>query len=180
MVELGEKSPCADVLPVQIGSLSIEEVAFEPLTSLSAFGDASAFAKALEAAHGVSWPKPGDTSSNGNVRCIWFGRGEALLTGVQPAAELAQHGAVVDQSDAWAVVDLDGAGAVDVLARVTPLDLREGVFAVGQTARSQIVHMSASITKFEENRFRLMVFRSMAHTLVHDLKQAMAAVASRR
>lgn len=162
-----------------IGSVSVEEVAAGPMTSLCAFGDASALAAALEAAHGVKWPAPGETSTKGDVRCIWFGRGEALLMGAQPSAKLATHGAVVDQSDAWAVVDLQGAGAVDVLARLVPVDFRDAVFDVGQTARSQIVHMNASITKIAANRFQLMVYRSMAGTLVHDLKQAMAAVAAR-
>jgi sarcosine oxidase subunit gamma len=39
--------------------------------------------------------------------------------------------------------------------------------------------MTASITRTGAESFLILVFRSMAATLVHDLKQAMAAVASR-
>jgi len=36
--------------------------------------------------------------------------------------------AVVDQSDGWAALRVTGAGAVDVLARLVPVDLRPQVF----------------------------------------------------
>jgi len=38
----------------------------------------------------------------------------------------------------------------------------------------------ASLTKTGENAFQIMVFRSMAETLVHDLKTAMEGVAAHR
>ncbi|NNK17291.1 MAG: sarcosine oxidase subunit gamma [Sulfitobacter sp.] len=179
MVELKETSPCAGLLPLNIGSVTLEEMTPGRLTSLSSYGNASDLSAALEAAHGCAWPKPNRSTGKDGSRCIWFGRGEALLVGPDADATLAKHGAVVDQSDAWAVVSLQGAGAVDVLARLVPVDLRDAVFKRGHTARSQLMHMNASITKLGSDQFMLMVFRSMAGTLVHDLKGAMAAVASR-
>lgn len=179
MVELREKSPCAELLPVTLGTVTAEENAVGPIASLSPFGDASGLAAALQEAHGVALPGVGETTVKGDLRCIWFGMREVLLMGVVPDPALRAGAAVVDQSDAWAVVDLHGRGAVDVLARLVPLDLRESAFAVGRTARTQVVHMSASITRVEKDCFRIMVFRSMAGTLVHDLAQAMAGVASR-
>ena len=98
------------------------------------------------------------------------------------AAHLATErevAALVDQSDAWAVVRLEGEGAEDVLARLVPVDLRLVSFPMGATARSKIGHMSGSVTRVGEDAFWLMVFRSMAETLVHDLKSAMEAVAAR-
>ncbi len=67
----------------------------------------------------------------------------------------------------------------DVLARLTPLDLRPKSFKTGMTQRSMIMHMQASITCLGKFRFRMMVFRSMAQTLVHDLTTAMKSVAAR-
>lgn len=176
MVELKQTSPCAGLLPISFGSVTVDEVDVGPLTSLSAIGDASG---ALQDAHGLTWPKPGETTQQGEVRCIWFGLREVLLTGAVPDVRLNEHAAVADQSDAWAVVQLHGAGSVDVLARLVPLDLRDAAFPPGRTARTQVQHMNASVTKMETNRFQIMVFRSMAGTLVHDLAQAMAGVASR-
>lgn len=76
-------------------------------------------------------------------------------------------------------MQLKGAGAVDVLARLVPVDLREDRFKRGHTLRTQLYHMSASITKTGADTFVILVFRSMASTLVHDMKTAMEAVAAR-
>lgn len=179
MVELKETSPCAGLLPLTIGTVTLDEMSPGELTSLSPFGDAVDLSAALEKAHGMAWPEPNRSTGKEGARCLWFGRGEALLVGPAPDATLAKHGAVVDQSDAWAVVSLKGQGAVDVLARLVPVDLRDGVMKRGHTLRSQVMHMNASITKLGPDHFMIMVFRSMAGTLVHDLKGAMAAVASR-
>ncbi|MGC1504370.1 MAG: sarcosine oxidase subunit gamma family protein [Sulfitobacter sp.] len=179
MVDLKEQSACAGLLPVSLGTVTVEEAAPEWMTCLSAFGDASGLAAVLEQAHGVTLPMPGRSSGKGGVRCLWFGRGEVLLTGAAPDADLEKHAAVVDLSDAWAVVSVSGADAVDVLARLVPVDLRVATFKRGHTARTQLGHMQASITRTGADMFQVMVFRSMAGTLVHDLKQAMAAVASR-
>lgn len=180
MVELNATDAFAGALPMTYGTVTVAALDLGAMTSLSPFGDASDLSGALEKAHGVTLPGPGESTVAGDVRCIWFGRGEVLLTGVPPSAELARHAAVVDQSDGWAVVSVEGADAVDVLARLVPLDLRDKAFPLGATARSQVLHMHGSITKRAADSFMIMVFRSMAGTLVHDLKQAMAAVASRR
>ena len=179
MVELKEASPCAGLLPISLGSVTLDEMTVGPMASLSPFGDASAVVTALQKAHGVGWPEPGRSTGTGDLRAIWFGHNEVLLMGTSPNVALGKSAAVVDQSDAWAVVSLTGVGSVDVLARLVPVDLRDSVFEVGYTARTSLGHMNASITKLGADHFMIMVFRSMAGTLVHDLKTAMAAVASR-
>ena len=86
---------------------------------------------------------------------------------------------MTDVSDGWCVVDISGPKVRDVLARVTPLDMRVKSFKMGMTQRSMLMHMQASISCFGKSKFRLMVFRSMALTLVHDLAMAMESVAAR-
>ncbi len=179
MGELKTVTACAGLLPLTMGKATLAETDAGHLTSLSPFGDGSEFLTALEKAHGIAMPKPNRSTGKDGARCIWFGRGEILLIGPAPDATLAKHAAVVDLSDAYACVELSGAAAVDVLARLVPVDLRASAFKRGHTLRSQLMHMSASITRTGADKFQIMVFRSMAHTLVHDLKQAMAAVASR-
>ena len=88
------------------------------------------------ALQGLGWPAPGQVIAQGSARAQWFGLDLALLIGAAPEAGLARHAALTDQSDAWAVLRLEGAGAGDVLARLTPLDLRESVFGTGRTARA--------------------------------------------
>ena len=180
MVELTEKSPCAGVLPIEHGSVTLEELPRAQLTALSPLADRQALSAALEAAHGMALPRPNRSTGKEGARCLWFGRDQYLLIGPDPDPALGAEAAVVDQSDAWAVVTLEGADAADVLARLVPVDLRAQDFKRGHTARTQLGHMHASITRTGPERFMILVFRSMAGTLVHDLRHAMAAVASRR
>ncbi|NNE53400.1 MAG: sarcosine oxidase subunit gamma [Sulfitobacter sp.] len=177
MAELRPMAPAAELLPLEIGDAKAEEINPGHLTSLTAIGDG--MGKALEKAHGMAWPAPNRAAGKEGARCLWFGLREVLLIGPAPNKTLGRHGAVVDQSDAWCAVTLEGAAAEDVLARLVPVDLRVAHFKRGHTVRSQVYHMNASITRVGQEKFMILVFRSMATTLVHDLKQAMAAVASR-
>ncbi len=102
------------------------------------------------------------------------------MIGIAPDASLGQHAAVVDQSDAWCAVSLSGGTAEDVLARLVPVDLRRAQFKRGHTVRTQVGHMMTSVTRTGPDSFMILVFRSMAVTLIHELKQAMQFVAARR
>ena len=177
MVDLIAKSPCDGLLPLTIGCVSVTEETPGAMTSLAPFrGREKELAAALKAAHGMSYPASGRATGKAGARAIWFSQGRVLLQGPGPDGSLAGFAAMTDQSDAWAVVRLEGAGAVDVLARLVPLDLRAGQFKRRHTARTNVVHMMASLTRTGENAFQIMVFRSMAETLVHDLKTAMEGV----
>ena len=181
MVDLVAKTPCDGLLPVTVGSVSLTETDAGVLTSLSVYnGKTAQLSEALSKAHGAALPSAGQSTLSETARVIWFGRAMALLAGPPPDASLSRHAALTDQSDAWAVVSLSGADAADVLARLVPVDLRFSEFAENQTIRSQIMHMNASITRTGSDSFLIMVFRAMAHTLVHELKTAMEGVAARR
>ena len=181
MVELVAKSACAGLVPLQIGEVALTEEVPGALTSLMPWrGQEAALGAALDSAHGLALPAPGRSTGKDGARLIWFGKGQYLLIGPAPDPALAAHAALTDQSDAWAVVRLEGAGAEDVLARLVPVDLRRAGFKRGHTVRSALQHMMTSITRLGPQAFQVMVFRSMAQTLVHDLKTAMEAVAARR
>ncbi|WP_372609656.1 sarcosine oxidase subunit gamma [Aquicoccus sp.] len=173
--------PCAGLLPLSIGTVTASEEPSCALTSIAPYrGQDGALSDALKKAHGMAWPKPGRMTGKAGARALWFGQGQALLVGPAPDAELARNAALTDQSDAWAMVRLSGAGAQDVLARLTPLDLRRGSFKRGHTARTEIAHMMGSLTRLGEEAFLILVFRSMAATLAHDLETAMQSVAARK
>ena len=181
MTDLIARTPCKGLLPLEIGEVSLTEVSAGALTSIAAFkGQDQALVKAMKAAHGLALPGPNRAVGKDGNRAIWFARGQVMLVGPEPDPKLGRHAALTDQSDAWAVVRLEGAGAVDVLARLVPVDLRKSQFKRGHTVRTQVMHMMASITRVGEMAFQVMVFRSMAETLVHDLKTAMEGVAARR
>tara|TARA_R110002020_G_scaffold67179_9_gene176508 strand:- start:39240 stop:39776 length:537 start_codon:yes stop_codon:yes gene_type:complete len=170
-------SPCAGLLPLTIGALTVAEADLGAITLITPFEGASR--DDMEHALGLPFPQPNQTMGDADRRMIWVGQGEALLIGQAPDPDLGRYAAVVDQSDAWAVVTLTGAGGDAALARLVPVDLRLRAFPVGATVRSLLGHMNASITRTGDNVFLIAVFRSMAATLVHDLETALAAVAAR-
>lgn len=180
MVELLAKTPCEGLLPITVGDVSLIEVLPVSLTMLTARkGRFEACSERLKSAHGMAMPKPNRATGTAAARAIWFGHDQVLLVGPAPNWSLQNEATVVDQSDAWAVVKLEGAGAEDVLARLVPVDLSMATFKRGHTARTMLGHMTVSITRVGEQAFQIMAFRSMAKTLVHDLQRAMESLAAR-
>ena len=157
----------------------IEVLPMRRLTMLMPGPDAGPLAEALMAQHGLALPAPAVSEGDAAAECLWFGRGQYLLAGPAPSPLLTGAATLTDQSDAWASLLLEGPLARDVLARLCPLDLRDAAFGQGATARSEIGHMAASVTRVAPEGFRLMVFRSMAETLLHELRTALEAVAAR-
>ncbi|NSX54653.1 sarcosine oxidase subunit gamma [Parasulfitobacter algicola] len=178
MVKLVAKAPCEGLLPFSYGTVSLSEVTYDSLTSVAPFvGKSKAVADVFKAA-GTPMPAVGRATGKDGQRAIWFGRGQVLLAGLTIEG-LEGLAAATDQSDAWAVVRLEGENADAILARLIPLDLDKGVFKRGHTARTQVQHMMASITRTGVQTFEIIVMRSMARTLVHELEVVMKAVAAR-
>lgn len=180
MGELTAKTAFADTLPVILGGLSCVETDLGRLTSVAPFaGQAPAVSKVLQSAHGLTFPMSNRATGAAGTRAIWFGRQAALLAGPAPAPGLSTLAALTDQTDAWAAATLSGPGAEDVLARLVPVDLRRAHFGEGHTVRSMLGHMNASVTRTGADSFLILVFRSMAGNLAHEVKEAMAAVVAR-
>ncbi|KIC47432.1 sarcosine oxidase subunit gamma [Ruegeria sp. ANG-S4] len=180
MDKLIAKTPCDGLLPLSVGTVKLSEEDVGAIHSISPYkGKQKAVSEAMKVAHGMAYPSANRSTGKAGARAVWFGPAHAMMMGPEPDPALSENAAIVDQSDAWAVVRLEGAGVEDVLARVVPVDLRKAQFKRGHTARTLLFHMTASITRVGENAFQIMVFRSMAGTLVHDLKRAMEGVAAR-
>lgn len=180
MVDLMEKSPCDGLLPVQHGGVTLSEVEMTRMTSLAPFkGQDKSLSVALKKAHGMALPGVNRATGKDGARAIWFGQAQVMLIGPDADASLAAYGAMTDQSDAWALVRLEGVGSEDVLARLVPVDVRQSTFKRGHTARTQLQHLMISLTRTGDNAFLIMAFRAMAKTLVHDLETAMQGVAAR-
>lgn len=180
MAELFASAPFAALLPLSVGSVELAAVDLGRLTLITPYKDReAALSKALQSAHDVALPAPNRTTGQAGCRVLWFALGQVMLAGPEPDPGLAEHAALVDQSDGWVTATLQGEGAEDVLARLVPVDLRAAIFKRGYTVRTQLQHMSVSITRTGAERFQIMVFRSMAKSFVHDLETAMEGVAAR-
>lgn len=174
MVDLRAKSPCAGKAPVRHGEVTLKELPFAQITSVAPFkGKAAAVSKALNASIGAGLPDTGRLLAGGTGEVFWAGQGQFFVTG---APVTSVEAAVTDQSDAWVTLDLDGARAGDVLARLCPLDLRG--MDEGDVARSLVGHIACVIIR-RSGGFEIMAFRSMAGTLWCELETAMQSVAAR-
>ena len=179
MASLLPLSPCDGLLPRHVGAIGLSEVLIDPIFVIAPFtGKADAVSAALEAAVGLRLPAPGASGRAGDVRVLWAGQDLTLLMGAPPP-DLAGLAAVTDQSDAWAIVAVEGAPVIDVLARLVPIDLREAAFAEGAVARTMLGHLTVGICRTGPQSFEIMAMRSMAATLVHDLCEAADSVAAR-
>ncbi len=177
MARLVAKTPFEGLLPMDAGAVSVTEVDPGAVTFIQPLkGKSGAVSAALSQAVGAGLPGPGEALTGREARLLWCGPGQALVLGARVAPEGA---VVVDQSDGWAVARIAGGDARRVLARLTPLDVRASVFIEGRTARTLLGHMTAQITPVGADAVEVMVFRSVAGTLAHDLRRAMEFVAGR-
>ena len=168
VVNLIAKSACAGLLPVTIGDVTLAEVDQGSMWSVSPFQGAEKDCVVALKRVGIAWPEVGQRNAN----AAWFGLDQVIVF----AQELPNlPAAVTDQSDAWAVVSVSG-NSQGVLARLVPVDLR---VPVGTVMLTLVGHMTAHVTCVAPDRFEVMVMRSMARTLVHDLTNAAEALAAR-
>ena len=163
----------------EIGGVRLTPVEEGQVSSIAPFkGKEAQVSAVLSKAVGIGFPEVNTCAEAEGVRLVWMGRGKAHLIGAAPP-DLAGLAAVADQSGAEAVLRVDGENAEDVLARLVPLDLRVSAFPVGSTARTQVAHMTASVSRLGDEAFELRVMRSMAGTLWHDVTRAARLLAER-
>ncbi len=172
MVKLIAKPATDGLLPLEIGEAILEDAQPEAITWVAPLNrKKSAVSRALG-----GFPGPGEVVEVKAGRALSVGPGQAMILGAPVTCDGA---AVVDQSDAWTVVALDGAASRDVLARLSPLDLRDSALPEGRTARTLIGHMTGSLTRVGAFRYEIMVFRSMTQTLIQEITRAITHVEAR-
>lgn len=176
MPSLIAKSPLEGTWPVTHGALTLAEVEPGRITSVSAPKVGRDLAAGLKAL-GVSFPQPNRMTGEGAVRMVWTGLGQAFLLGGDPAG--LSGAAMTDQSNGWACLRLEGAGADQALMRLVPLDLRLAAFPVGAAARTPLNHMQMILMRPAPDVFDIMVFRSMAKSAWHEVEEAMKRLAAR-
>ena len=125
--------------------------------------------KKMAAVLGVELPLQATTVSSGvNVTVYWMGPNEWLVhCGIGEVSELMEklsevmegiHHAVVDVSDYYTVLKLEGPDAAALLARGCPLDLDSTVFESGACAQTRFGHASVLLHKAEDaSSFRIQV-----------------------
>ncbi|EAR50672.1 sarcosine oxidase, gamma subunit family protein [Oceanicola granulosus HTCC2516] len=178
MVKLTALGPFDGLLPREIGGVTLTALDLGPAFSVAPYrGRAQEVSEALEAALGLPLPAPNRaTEAAGGARAVWTGPGQALVL-AQWLPDLP-GAAVSEQGDGLAALRAGGPAAETVLARLVPVDLRPRALEEGHTVRTLVGHMTASVTRTAQG-LEIMVFRSMAATLVDELVEAAEGVAAR-
>jgi len=174
VAKLVAKSPGEDVLPITIGPTCLSENLSHTITCVAPFkGQEQAVSATLTALVGTGLPGIGRMNHKADVRVAWSGLGQYFVFSPHKIGRDQVPGALIsDQSDAWACLTLDGASAQDVLARLTPIDVRDNSFKKGHVASSILGHISALFLRSGANRYDILVFRSMVQTATHEIMQA--------
>ncbi|MEO1540584.1 MAG: sarcosine oxidase subunit gamma [Pseudomonadota bacterium] len=178
MADLTPTTPCAGLgLPLDLGDVILVEVEPESITAITPFPSTRAAADAaLREKWGLGLPAPGETAKAGDDEIRWAGLDEVWFLGPgfrEVHDTLSGHAAITDVSDGWARLLLTGPASADVLRRLMPVD--PSALSPGQTVRTQLAHMMASVTA-RESGFEVMAMRSFAGSLVHDIEAAMRSV----
>ena len=149
-------------------------------------GDLGEIGGILAGIAGMAVPAAGRVESAGARAFAWMSPDEALL--MLPPDEVAEvlsaldaalagpHALAIDVSDARAVFRLDGAGWRDVLARLTPADLR--AFGPGIFRRTRLAQVAAAFWMPEPDAVDVLCFRSVGAYVRDLLENAVAAPAA--
>jgi sarcosine oxidase subunit gamma len=135
--------------PWRRGGITMRERAFLGHVNLRGDCGASAFAQGAAAALGGALPVvPNTVAAFAQRTVFWLGPDEWLVVcpGNDERALVAQferafsglHASVVGLSGGQTVLDLEGEGVRDLLARGCPLDLHPRVFGAGRCAQTHI------------------------------------------
>ena len=176
MINLVAKSPAEGMLPYTNAGCTLSELALGQMTSLAPFKGQNV---AIEKVLGAALPTPGHSVTQDAREIVWFSQSQFLVIGADMPAGLDELAAMSDQSDAWCALLFSGVNVEEVLARLVPVDLREKNFAQGAALRSQLGHMPLHLTRMGPQSFRVMSFRSMAGTMVHEITRALDFFAAR-
>jgi heterotetrameric sarcosine oxidase gamma subunit len=168
----------ADDLPLTCGALTLHEIRHDPLWRIAPFaGQSAGFGAALRDQCGLDLPPVGQRATGAGGFVQWDGHDGWLV-----AADLALDAhvaAVVDYADALACLQIHGAGVLDVLARLVPMDLRLPQFGIGACALTLVGLHPVRIVRLEAEGFEIMVTRSMAASLLDDLRRSALLLAAR-
>jgi sarcosine oxidase subunit gamma len=131
--------------------------------------DQAATAELLLQRLGIELPLKPKATSRGDLTLVWSGPSQWLAVSTQAglsrrlAEALKGRAAITDQSDARAVLVLEGARVRDALAKGCPVDLHPRSFRSGDAAVTAIAGIGVQLWQAEESdALTVAVARSMA------------------
>lgn len=135
----------------------------------------------VQAQLGLTLPNAPRRVSVYDTAAVGLGPGTWLFTREGGGNDWAPHlksmlggsASISDQSDAYVVLRLTGAGVRETLAKLIPIDLHDKVFVHGDVAETLASHLGVMVWRLEDDAcapvFELAVSRSFSASLYHML-----------
>lgn len=137
---------------------------------------------AVKSATGLSVPDQRHCNSADSKAVAWMSPDELLVmvpytkvitaTDELSKALASEHALAVNVSDARAVFTIEGAGAREVLAKLSPVDLSRETFTTGMFRRTRLAQAPVAFWLRDDATFELICFRSEAQYVFDALSMA--------
>lgn len=169
-------SPLARTAAYESDAVSFREVPLAGKITLRGDAGDPAFADATAKVLGTALPtEPLSSVTAGELTVFWIAYdewmiwtpvdGQLALMADLAAAFGDTHHALVDISDYYTILRVEGPKSRDLLAKGCHLDLHERAFAEGQGAGTLFAHATIFVTRPEGDRFDVMIRWSFAQYL---------------
>jgi len=168
------------------GSVTVTENGLRGMITLRGDLSSPELRKVVSAVAGVDFPTERGANSNDANGICWMSPDELLILLPYDDVEAAvasmarklagEHVLVVNVSDARAAFRIEGSGAAirDMLAKLTPADLRTSALGIGEMRRTRLAQVPAAIWFHDDHTCELVCFRSVADYVFGVVKQSAA------
>jgi len=170
------QTPLIGRAPIEAQGVTIRELPLAGKVTLRGNADNPAFASAAKTVLGVNLPvTPLGSAEAGETRVFWKafdewliwtapGAENALIAALLDALKGLRH-AVVDVSDYYTILRIEGSNSRTLLSKGCVIDLHPRAFASGQATGTGFHHATIFITKNNEESFDVMIRWSFADYL---------------
>lgn len=180
MAKLATTSPLSGY-DQKIGDIRLREMPNLGVTALAIpLKGTAKLTKALKETLSIAMPKPtkASVSTDGKTWAISTQADQLFILSekktdnpdLKLAKKLNDTAWATDQSDGWTALELSGPSSRAALERICQIDLDASVFAINQTARVSMEHLSSIIVRTGEDTFLLMSASSSAHSFLHAIE----------
>ncbi len=166
------------------GFARVQEAGLRGMITIRGDLSSAKMKKATKDAVGAAIPKQREVTFGVGAALAWMSPDELLAvvpyedvestTVAFDKALTGEHYLAANVSDARAVFRVSGAGAREVIAKLSPVDLSADAFAPGQIRRTRMAQVPAAFWIDEDGAFTVVCFRSVAEYVFNLLKGAAA------
>lgn len=164
------------------GDVSVRALGLQGMITLRGDLASDPLRAALRDVAGIDVPGRRRIEIKGESGAAWMSPDELLIFVPYAEAEGAitrlsgalagTHFLAVNVSDARALFEIEGAEVREVVAKLMPVDMRDGAFGAGDFRRTRMAQIPAAFWMASDKAVRIVCFRSVADYAFNLLKDA--------